>query len=265
MQPVEVIWPAPPPAWQRAWKPDGPAQAHVWAIPLDPGPEELDLLMAGLSSEERARAERYRVDEVRTRFITGRGTMRAILARYLEATPGRLEFTYGTLGKPALSGPWAGSGLHFNLAHSRGLALLAVTWSGPVGVDVEMIRSTTDAEHLVARFFSSGESALFQTTPPERRLEAFFNLWTRKESWLKATGQGIGALLSQVEVSFLPGDPARLVRLPPETPAGAAWRLHSLAPATGFVGALAMPLPEVRLACWRWEQDGGECPGGTIS
>src|SRR5262249_20814147 len=115
-----------------------------------------------------------------------------------------------------------------------------------VGVDVEWIRELHDAEELVSRFFSPRESRVFHELPSEIRPAAFFNLWTRKEAWLKATGEGIGYLLDRVEVSFLPWEPGRLLRLPGWED-GASWSLLDLKTARGFAAALAIAKPRVEV------------------
>jgi 4'-phosphopantetheinyl transferase len=184
-----------------------------------------------------------------------------------------LQFAYGPHGKPALAGGQpAEADPQFNLAHSENLALLAFAHTGAVGVDVEQVRPMPDADQLVARFFSPREQFAFKQLPDEQKPAAFFNLWTRKEAWLKATGDGIGHLLSQVEVSFLPGEPARLLSVPPsrpgaepdvarsagpdpirEAPNWPKWSLYHLTPAPGFTAALALAQPASVVHCWRWE------------
>jgi 4'-phosphopantetheinyl transferase len=109
-----------------------------------------------------------------------------------------------------------------------------------------------DAERIAERFFSQGECEGLRNLPDAKKLPAFFNLWTRKEAWLKATGDGISDCLGQVEVSFLPDEPARLIRLPGATQDVHNWTLHDLVPASGFVGALAAPANDIRLHCWHW-------------
>src|SRR5436190_1470399 len=81
------------------------------------------------------------------------------------------------------------------------------------------------------RFFSSSESECLKGLRDIQKSRAFFNLWTRKEAWLKATGDGISDSLNQVEVSFLAGEPARLIRLFGKTEAVQNWTLHELVPA----------------------------------
>jgi 4'-phosphopantetheinyl transferase len=124
---------------------------------------------------------------------------------------------------------------------------------GAVGVDVERIRAIKDAEDLVERFFSPRESRLFKKLPPEKRPAAFFNLWTRKEAMLKATGEGIGSALSSVEVSFLPGEPARLLAIGGDPSHALEWSLHDFAPVSGYVGAVAMRTGAMRVRCWKWK------------
>ncbi len=166
--------------------------------------------------------------------------MRDTLGRYLQIAPEKVEFTYNSRGKPALSPSRSGRGLHFNLAHSEDLALLAITSVGAIGADVESIRPVKDVDDLVARFFSPRESELFQKLPDKQKPPAFFNLWTRKEALLKATGQGITGSLSEVEVAFLPGEEARVLAMSGAPETATRWMLRELVPASGFVGAVAI-------------------------
>jgi len=237
-----------------------PDEVHVWAASLDLSPQRLEMLEKSLSAEEGHRAARFRFDLHRHRFIAGRGLMRQILSRYLNSAPGDLEFSYGPHGKPLLAGRWVGCALHFNLAHSEGLGLFAVTSHDSVGIDVERIRAMDDAEELVERFFSLTEASAFRNLPASERPLAFFNLWTRKEAWLKATGEGIGNALHRVEVSFLPGTPARLERLPADLGDPLVWSLHDLAPAAHFAAALAVHSVKPELWCRQWNWAGTRSP-----
>jgi 4'-phosphopantetheinyl transferase len=243
----EISWPLPPADWHL-----GPHDVHIWAAALDRPSTQFSAFSNTLSADEQARASRFHFERDRNRFIVGRGWLRALLGQYLDCAPAQLRFDYGNRGKPALSGPLKPGSLHFNLAHSDGLALLAVTHLCSVGVDVEQIRPLTDAESIAERFFSPQESAGFKASPTCQQPTAFFNLWTRKEAWLKATGKGIADSLDQVEVSFLPGQPAQFLRLFGNSKTAQQWGLVELAPANGFIGALALPALDAQVHCWRW-------------
>jgi 4'-phosphopantetheinyl transferase len=240
-----IIWPVPPHKLAL-----GATDVHVWAASLEPPTEFISRFVAILSPDEKERASRFRFDKHRNRFVAGRAILRSLLGRYLNCPPAQLQFIYGFHGKPALAGQFAET-LHFNLAHSENMALVAVTHIGAVGVDVEQVRPMADADELVERFFSAREIALFQQVPEDQKSIAFLNLWTRKEAWLKANGQGIAHSLNRVEVTFLPGESAELLALPEDSGSNSNWVLRELNPAPGFIGALA--LPSLRFAISRFK------------
>jgi len=120
-------------------------------------------------------------------------------------------------------------------------------------VDVEGVRPIKNVDELVARFFSPRENELFQKVPDGEKPAAFFNLWTRKEALLKATGEGITRSLNLVEVSFSPGEPARLVAISGDAEKAAEWSLRELSPATGYTGAIAIQARDVTVQGWSWD------------
>ena len=213
-------------------------EVHIASFSLAQPASVLAACEQVLSDEEHERARKFHFEVHRARFVAGRGLLRFLLGHYLQADPARLIFSYGANGKPALQGK-EHELLHFNLAHSESLALLGITRLGRLGVDVERVRELPDFEKLVSCFFSVREATAFARLSAGLRASAFFNLWTRKEAWLKATGEGIAHRLDKVEVSFLPGEPARLLALPEPNPLS-GWTLRELQPAEGFVGALAL-------------------------
>jgi 4'-phosphopantetheinyl transferase len=228
------------------------SEIHVWATTLAVPSDKLAALAATLSPDETERAHKFKFERHRNRFIAARGALRGILGPYLRAHPADLRFIYSANGKPALAENFAGAGIHFNLAHSEDLGLVAVTRVDRIGVDVEGVRPVKDVEYLVARFFSERENETFKKVPDNEKPAAFFNLWTRKEALLKATGEGITRSLSLVEVSFLPGERARLLAISGDVAPAAQWSLRELSPAAGFTGALAIQAREISVQCWKW-------------
>jgi 4'-phosphopantetheinyl transferase len=223
-------------------------EVHVWCAALRRTATDVEGLARLLSAEERERAGRFRSDSARTEFVVARGMLRAILARYLARAADRIALGHTNQGKPKL----ACRSLHFNVSHSHGLALFAVTGRGEVGVDVERLRPYDNHLSLADRYFAPREAALLRGLAPECRLEAFFHAWTRKEAVVKASGAGLSYGLERIEVTFLPGEPARVLRLDDEDHLAAGWSLRALAPAPGYVGAVALQGHEYRLVCWRW-------------
>lgn len=219
----------------------------MWAADLSaPGFGDREVL---LSADERARAERLRFALYRRRFRAARWILRRILSRYLGAEPDALVFQYGPLGKPDL----AGRPLRFNLSHTEDLALVAVTASAAVGVDVERIRRPASFDGLVRRVLSKPERHRLEALPEAERPAAFFRVWTRKEAWIKSRGAGVFDGLGRIEVTLGSGEPARLLACGLTDRAPGDWSLYHLDPASGFVGAVAIEGPTLRLRTWRWE------------
>jgi 4'-phosphopantetheinyl transferase len=226
-----------------------PQAVHIWAAPLDLATEQIGDLESLLSPDELERADKFRFPHLRNRYVAARGSLRVLLGRYLERDPAAVEFYYSSRGKPELKGQGVEQ-LHFNLAHSHDIALIAITRAAPVGVDVERIRPMRDADRIAERFFSAREAEAFCNVPAAEQDTAFFSLWTRKEAWLKATGDGISESLSKFEVTFLPAAEPRVLAIAGDPVAGAAWSLFALNPVSGFVGALALQHRDVQPQCW---------------
>lgn len=187
--------------------------------------------------------------------MVGRGLLRRILGQYLGCQPEQVRFGYGPFGKPALLETPSTGKVSFNLAHSAGLVLYAITRDQEVGIDVERLRPIEEMEQIAERFFSSGERRALQALPAQQRQEAFFTCWTRKEAYLKALGSGLARSLAEFEVSLTPGEPARLVHVDNEPEEAARWVIHSLTPAAGYAAALALPAitgVPWQVTCWQW-------------
>lgn len=216
-----------------------PGHAHVFRLRLDLDPARLSVLAGLLSSDERARAARYRPEASRRQFIAAHGQMRQVMGALLQRDPAELRFTTtGEHGKPVL----VGEALCFNLSHSGGLALLAVTRSQDTGVDIEDVTRTVDFEKLARRFFAPNESAALAALPPERRAGAFFSIWTRKEAYIKACGVGLALPLHSFTVSH---DHPAVLSIP-------GWYICALDPGPGYAAALVVSGEVHAVSTWDW-------------
>lgn len=223
---------------------------HVWRFVLDVDDSLLMRLRKTLADDEICRAERFHFEKDRRHFIAGRGTLRALLAGYLAQRPQEIRFAYGNYGKPMLAHETNANDLRFNLTHSHGLALLALTHGRNIGVDVERIRDIEgDGEPLAERFFSPRESAVLRSLSPNLRRAAFFHCWTRKEAYIKAHGQGLSLPLDQFDVSLHPDEPAELLATRPNPHETVRWSMHHLTPGEEYVGALVVEGYVRRLWC----------------
>ncbi|MFN0124990.1 MAG: 4'-phosphopantetheinyl transferase family protein [Blastocatellia bacterium] len=219
-------------------------EAHVWRVALQTSGETLSRFSGLLDAGEQTRAARFHFARDRHRFIAAHGALRIILAAYTGQRPADLGFGAGAYGKPFLqhaggAGPEVPA-LQFNMSHAGDLALIAVTRRDVLGVDVERIDPSVPAMELAGSFFSAREIAELEMVPAGQRARAFFLGWTRKEAWLKACATGLATPLDSFTVSLAPSRPARLLHVRDTPGETAAWRLWSMEPETGYVGAMAM-------------------------
>jgi len=197
-----------------------------------------------LSVDEQLRARRFVFDRDRSRYIVARARLRHLLAARLGTRPQSVELVYGAHGKPALA-PWcADKDLRFNVSHSDSLTIYAFAQRREIGIDVEAVRSTRDADDIAAYFFSPHEQHTYQGLAPRDRPLGFFQCWTRKEAFIKARGDGLSYPLDRFDVSFAPGDPAAILRVEDVPGDRCGWRLASWSPAPGFVAAVVMEVGE---------------------
>lgn len=219
---------------------------RIAAPPLSPqGPDIPD----SLSRDERARALSFRKAEDKRRYVHQRLGLRRILASYLASMPAEVGIGAGPYGKPRLMDGAAAARLRFNLSHAGDLAVVAVAAQAELGVDIEPLTAGERQGRLARRIMSPLERQSFERLSPGARPPAFLRCWTRKEAYLKATGEGLSFPPEEISVSIMADDAPRLIRVNgrPEEPA--RWIVRDLDPADGYVGALVVAAPAVNI---RW-------------
>ncbi|HEY5343802.1 MAG TPA: 4'-phosphopantetheinyl transferase superfamily protein [Solirubrobacteraceae bacterium] len=163
---------------------------HVWRADLtkvEGGFEQL------LHEDELVRAARIVPARKRVLWARSRGVLRALLGRYLERDPRELRFAFGPHGKPALlpDGQTPTAGLRFNLSHSGGLALVAVTAGREVGIDLEVADRRVDELAIAARVLGRAQAARLAELDPRTREREFMRAWVAHEAAIKCHGLGL--------------------------------------------------------------------------
>jgi len=229
-----LVWPVPSDMPRL-----GADEVHVWCAAVDHEASLLDRLQPLLSAQEWAKAKRFRLQKARAECVVARGLLRIIVGRYLNSNPGDLRFCAGPHGKPALLAQSGQAALRFNVSHSVGFILYAVSRQREVGVDVERICSELVVEDLAARYFSPRENAALLGLPKNHRRDGFFACWTRKEAFLKAKGDGLSQPLDGFDVSLAPGEPAALLGSRGQARDVERWSIREVPSIPGYAGAVA--------------------------
>ena len=191
-----------------------------------------------LSDDERARRTRFRFARDRRRFLLTRALVRTVLSRYAAVRPQDWVFSSGPRGRPEIFSPSPAPALEFNISHSADLVMLGVTSGRALGIDVESLETREADIGGLDRYFTPEESAELLRLPPVCRRRRFFELWTLKESYIKARGMGLAIALDAFRFE-LTGEGALTLHMSPglgDSPQ--RWRLWQFTLRSGYLAAV---------------------------
>lgn len=211
----------------------GKNEIHVYKSDLSKTASQISECIAILSPEEKERAEKFKLEIHRNRFIAARAVLRKLLSEYVNTEPSQIYFSYSAKGKPYLTG----KEIEFNVAHSGDVAVYAFS-RFEVGIDIEQIRQMDDAMRIARRHFSGKEIEELESLSADEISEAFFNCWTGKEAFVKALGEGISYPLSDFAVTLkAASEPA--VSWTKQENESLDWKLFRFIPESGYVSSVA--------------------------
>jgi 4'-phosphopantetheinyl transferase len=195
-----------------------PPTVDLWLA--DPGclePHRRDAYLALCNASERARHDRITHEETRDHHLLTRALVRTTLSRYAPVAPEAWRFTENAHGCPFIAADQNPGGLHFNVSHTHGLIVCAVTRGRALGVDVEYEPRKSRTTKIADRFFAPSEAEALDRLPESEQRQRFFCYWTLKEAYIKARGMGLAIPLKQFwfdveteEVIHFDNDPALL-------------------------------------------------------
>lgn len=211
----------------------GPDTVVVFRIPLDRTPAAIHL-----DEREQRAADRFVFEKDRRCYVAAHTAVRVVLGRCLGMPPRDLRFAFGFRGKPRLAN--APVDLRFNLSHAADRALLAVTIGREVGVDIERMKAMPDMSSVAAAMFSPAEIERLEAAPAEMKLEVFFRIWTRKESFIKAHGDGLYFPLAGFDVSTETAGDQLLLSCEAAPKEMERWTLRALSSEAGYAAAITV-------------------------
>jgi 4'-phosphopantetheinyl transferase len=208
---------------------------HVYCLAIDEHLQHLERYQAHLNKAEQKNASRYHFEKDQQRSTISRGSLREILSAYLQQASKEIQFQLTEYDKPLLINNHP---LQFNVTHSGNLVLIAVALDLLVGIDVEDTSREIEYQELAQRFFATNEAAAVAKLTGESLKQAFFNVWTRKEAFVKAIGEGLSYPLADFEVSTLPEERSTLLALKRQPEQAQQWQFISFQPRPGYQAAL---------------------------
>ncbi|PRT33997.1 4'-phosphopantetheinyl transferase family protein [Bacillus wiedmannii] len=160
--------------------------------------EAFQQLEKKISNDRREKIKKYHFEEDKKRSIIAELLLRHSLKKEFGINREQVQFTKNSFGKPMLKNF---EQIYFNLAHSGDWVVCGVS-DVPIGIDVEIIKSI-DLD-IAKTFFSLGEYKDIINQPKEKQITYFYKLWTLKESYVKAEGEGLSIPLNSFSFCILP-------------------------------------------------------------
>ena len=213
-----------------------PDVIHLWIADRSTWSSSITSLMKLLTKHEIQRHSRLKIDEKKDQFLKSRGLLRLVLSSYLGLSPGLIQFETNPAGKPYLMD----SDLSFNLSHSGDLFIYGFCLKAQIGVDIQEIYSISSMESVIKKTISPKEQSYFEGLSTGKSLQAFFNIWTAKESYLKAQGEGFQA--NPAAISVIPELSGSNFTLEDQSnnEKGSEWTIQSIRVQPGYKAAFAV-------------------------
>jgi 4'-phosphopantetheinyl transferase len=231
---------------------------HLWIADARVSPFVLRTLKASLDFRELAKADNFRFERHRSRYIAAQGILRQILAEYIPEEPNTLSFDIDAYGKPSLASAVNDADIRFNMSHSEYLVVVALSAGGAIGVDVEFVRNLDDLDSIAREYFTPTERTFLAEGLSSETENRFYTCWTRKEAYIKAVGKGLSIPLTSFDTAMQLHTAGRSLPSPEDATDVAEWWLSDLTMPAGFAGALVVERHkrEIEYLTWRAQRNG---------
>jgi 4'-phosphopantetheinyl transferase len=233
------------------------SRVYIWRVSLNRSAAysraHLASWRAMLSAEELCKSEKFSSEKLCHDYIASHAALRFALGHCLGISPLSVQYANDPASKNEGGSASAATtkprlllvgergnhptNLHFNLSHTRAAALIGVALGRELGVDIEWHRPLGDLHDMAQNVMSKLELERWLAMPSAEQTRGFYNVWTRKEAYLKAIGLGLYRSLHDVTVpvSASPIEPqsgeAFLVK---DDCAGGNWTLRDIPVSEGY-------------------------------
>lgn len=170
----------------------------IYAVNIeDISEDELDSLIKKVPEEKQARINKFMVKKDKIRALISEILLRTVLDKQFGINNEDIVILKNKYGKPYLKG---NEDINFNISHSGDFVVCAVD-DKPIGIDIEQIIDI-DYKSIAESFFSKDEVQFILNASDENKLHRFYEVWTLKESYIKAKGMGLSIPLNSFCFNF---------------------------------------------------------------
>jgi len=214
-----------------------PNTVHIWSLNFVVNDDAYNKYHSLLSEDEKTRASKFKFYKDKRCYVVGKGVLRLLSGKYLNNDAKAIVFEYGKQGKPKFKYE---AHLNFNVSHSGDIAIIGFVYDHTIGIDIEIIKDDFDTLEIANNFFSKKEIAELRKIPNPQKHIAFYRCWTRKESFIKAKGQGLSFPLDSFSVSIDSDEKSELLETKWDEHEKNFWNLFSFSPKEKYIGAISV-------------------------
>ncbi|HAY32774.1 MAG TPA: 4'-phosphopantetheinyl transferase superfamily protein [Ignavibacteria bacterium] len=216
---------------------------HIYRINISDYNGSLLNLKKIMSEDETKKADRFKFTKDSQSYITCRSLLRNILSEYTNINPDEINFSCNESGKPYIEN----SEIQFNLSHSGDRCVIAVSLISETGVDIEKVRDIEDLTKIAERYFSETEIFYLKKFQGNELADNFFRIWTLKEAFIKATGEGLSFPLKDFSVTDRTGKIPVLSVINTSAHLEKKWTLGFLENESGYVSSFAVNSEKIKI------------------
>lgn len=175
---------------------------HIYLVSLPDFSQEnhISSFFQILSKQEQEQSLQFITKKLGQNYLVSHGILRCILAWHLNKMPQQISYTINPFGKPKLPDQ---NPLKFNMSHSKDMAVYAVLSHQNVGIDVEWKNPNICFENFFSDILTDSEQSIFLNSKINhgKKIDSFFDIWTKKESLVKALGKGLSYDVKRIETA----------------------------------------------------------------
>ncbi|MBK8983267.1 MAG: 4'-phosphopantetheinyl transferase superfamily protein [Ignavibacteria bacterium] len=216
---------------------------HIYRIIISEHTGSIPQFKNILSGDEIKKADRFKFTKDFQSYTISRSFLRNILSQYINLNPAEIKFSYTETGKPFIEN----SKIHFNLSHSGDRCIIAVSLTAGTGVDIEKVRDSEDLIIIAERYFSETEIIYLKNFQEKEVTNNFFRIWTLKEAFIKAIGEGLSFRLKDFSVTDRTGNIPVLSFNNTSSHSEKNWSLQILESESDYVSSFAINSDNVNI------------------
>ncbi len=211
---------------------------HVWWSNLDQPQNIVDNCHSFLSSEEKNRINKYNTQLLKNRQVMSKAILKKLLSLYLEKNVKEINFIYNNYGKPYIACDKVANSVKFNISHSENVGIFAFTLNDDLGVDIEKVKEYIEIDGIKEICFTNFEKEWYDNLNNEFKLEAFYKIWTIKEAFIKAIGEGFSYPTINLELTNESGNQIKIRKIYSKEYSNVNYKVNTFPSKSGFVSSV---------------------------